>query len=132
MPEALEEGTEEAWGAPGLTEPSRLSESQRDVWEYLSDGEKERAARACAQLEESEQRDLVRKLDQMDREDLWAGFEAAIQRDVGETPGSSQESSQEQFQSQDQGRDRGRDNGGRDNGGQDRGRGGISRGGRGR
>jgi hypothetical protein len=99
-----------------------MSESQREVWEHLSDGEKEQAARACARLEESEQKDLIRKLDQMDREDLRAGFEAAIQRDVGEAQGGSQESSQERSQSQDQGRD----------GGQDRRRGGISRGGRSR
>ncbi|MCS3785460.1 hypothetical protein [Salinibacter ruber] len=64
-----------------------MSESQREVWEHLSDGKKEQAARACARLEESEQKDLIRKLDQMDREDLRAGFKAAIQRDVGEAQG---------------------------------------------
>lgn len=89
-----------------MTEVNRLSDRGRDVWEHLTDGENEEAARVFDQLSEESQRALVEKLDSFDRSDLREGCAQAIERDA---PDRSQEKGQHRSQSQDrsQGRERG-------------------------
>jgi DnaJ-domain-containing protein 1 len=104
IPESLRRGGEPR--GPELTEVNRLSDRGRDVWEHLTDGENEEAARVFDQLSEESQRALVEKLDSFDRSDLREGCAQAIERDA---PDRSQEKGQHRSQSQDrsQGRERG-------------------------
>lgn len=103
-PEALRRDGEPR--GPELTEVNRLSDRGRDVWEHLTDGEREEAARVFDQLSEESQRVLARKLDRFDLADLREGYAQAIERDA---PDRSQEKGQDKSQSQDQsqGRERG-------------------------
>ncbi len=116
LPEALEEGVQ---ARPGLTAVSQLSDRGRGIWEQISEGEKEAAARAFDRLGKEEQKALVRRLDSFDREDLREGYEKAIERDAPEQEQTTDRQTQGNA----------RDSRDRSRGGQSRGRG---RGGRGR
>lgn len=111
-PGPLEEGDRELPDSgPGMTDPESLSDRERKVWEHLSDGEKEAAAWAFDDLNESDQKELVRKLDQFDRQDLRAGFEAIIERQekaISQQESKSQSEEKGQQESQSEGKSRGR------------------------
>lgn len=98
-----------------MTDPESLNDREREVWAHLSDGEKEAAAWAFDDLNESDQKELVRKLDQFDRKDLRAGFEAIIERQeeaISQQESKSQQESQSeekgQQESQSEGKSQGR------------------------
>jgi hypothetical protein len=119
VPESLREDEKEDKATePGLTEVERLNGRGREVWEHLSGGEKEEAARTFDRLDEDKQNELLRKLDRFDRSDLIEGFEVAIQRDAADGP---------QKKDQDAGRDRSRESPSRGRGSPPRGRGGRPR-----
>lgn len=63
---------------------SQLSERGRGIWEQISEGETEAAARAFDRLGKEEQRALVKNLDSFDREALREGYKMAIERDAPE------------------------------------------------
>lgn len=81
---------------------SQLSERGREIWEQISEGEEEAAARAFDRLGEEEQKALTRKLDVFDRKALRRGYEQAIERDG---PGQAR-SEQARSRSQNEGQDK--------------------------
>jgi len=103
---------------------SQLSERGREIWEQISEGEKEAAARAFDRLGKEEQRALVKNLDSFDREALREGYEKAIERDAPEQEQTPDQHMPEQTEGN------ARDSRDRSRGGQSRGRGrgGVSRG----
>jgi len=102
---------------------SQLSERGRGIWEQISEGEKESAARAFDRLGKEEQRALAGRLDSFDRDALREGYEKAIDRDAPEQGQTPNQHTPEQTEGN------ARDSRDRERGGQSRGRG---RGGRGR
>lgn len=107
-PGPLEAGDRElSSSGPGMTDPESLDDREREVWARLSDGEKEAAAWAFDDLNESEQKELVRKIDQFDRKDLRAGFEAIIERQEEEAISQQESQSQDWDRSQSKSQGRG-------------------------
>ncbi len=107
-PGPLEAGDRElSSSGPGMTDPESLDDREREVWARLSDGEKEAAAWAFDDLNESEQKELVRKIDQFDRKDLRAGFEAIIERQEEEAISQQESQSQDRDRSQSKSQGRG-------------------------
>jgi hypothetical protein len=88
-----------------------LSGKGREVWEHLSGGEREEAARTFDRLSEDKQKELLSKLDRFDRSDLIEGFETAIRRDAAD---------QTQEKGEGAGRDRSREGPSRSRGGRPR------------